>query len=167
MQEEKKNRKKKKTWIIILIILVAAVIAAAGIVYYRNQKKETNTNVSAEVVPWDTDIEGGESTPKADDEIIIPGYTRMKMKANQKEQTVSMGNPADNTCYFVIVLKLTDGTVLFESDYLKPGEGVRQITMNQELEAGTYQAEIEYQCYSLEDKSPLNSGSAEFELNVQ
>lgn len=165
MQEEQKNRKKKKTWIVIIMILVAAVIAAAGIVYYLNQKKETNTNVAAEVVPWDTDIE--ESAPKTDDEIIIPGYAKMTMKANQKEQTVSMGNPADNTCYFVIVLKLTDGTVLFESDYLKPGEGMRQITMNQELEAGTYQAVIEYKCYSIEDKSPLNGGSAEFELDVQ
>lgn len=34
------------------------------------------------------------------------------MKANTKEQTVSIGNPADNdeSCIFVIVLKLEDGT---------------------------------------------------------
>lgn len=167
MQEENRNKKKKKTRIVIIIILVAAAIAATGIVYYLNRNKETNTNVAAEVVPWDTDIEDEEETPKTENEIIIPGYTKMTMKANQKEQMVSMGNPADNTCYFVIVLKLTDGTVLFESDYLKPGEGMKQITMNQELEAGTYQAVIEYKCYSLEDKSPLNGGSAEFELEVQ
>lgn len=166
MKEEKKNGKKKK-WIIILIILVAAAVAAAGTVYYLNQKKETNTNVAAEVVPWDTDIKEEEKTQTTEDEIIIPGYTKMTMKANQKEQAVSMGNPAANTCYFVIVLRLTDGTVLFESDYLKPGEGIRQITMNQELEAGTYEAEIDYQCYSLEDKSPLNNGTAEFTLEVQ
>lgn len=157
--------KKKTTWIVIIIILVAAALAAAGIAYYLNQNKEKNSNVAAEVVPWDTDIE--EDTSKADDEIIIPGYAKMTMKANQKEQTVSMGNPADNDCYFIIVLKLADGTVLFESDYLKPGEGMRKITMNQELESGTYQGIIEYKCYSMEDKSPLNGGSAEFELNVQ
>lgn len=49
----------------------------------------------------------------------------MAMKANTKEQTVSIGNPADNDCIFVIVLKLEDGTILFESQELKPGEGPR------------------------------------------
>lgn len=160
------KRSKKKTLIVIIILLVAAALAAAGIVYYMNRNKEKNTNVAAEVVPWDTDIKP-EDTSNAADEIIIPGYAKMTMTANQKEQTVSMGNPADNQCYFVIVLKLEDGTVLYESDYLKPGEGMRKITMNQELKAGTYKAVIEYKCYSLEDKSPLNGGSAEFELNVQ
>lgn len=99
--------------------------------------------------------------------ILIPGYTSMVMKANTKEQTVSIGNPADNDCIFVIVLKLEDGTKLFESQELKPGEGLENITLDQELEAGEYQAVIEYKCYSLEDKSPLNGGSAEFKLYVK
>lgn len=55
--------------------------------------------------------------------ILIPGYTSMVMKANTKEQTVSIGNPADNDCIFVIVLKLEDGTKLFESQELKPAAG--------------------------------------------
>ena len=60
-----------------------------------------------------------------------------------------------------------DGTKLFESQELKPGEGLENITLDQELEAGEYQAVIEYKCYSLEDKSPLNGGSAEFKLYVK
>ena len=131
---------KKKTKIIIGI-LIAAVIAAAGITWYvMNQKNQKTGNSSAEVVAWDVDIE---------------------------EQTVSIGNPADNDCIFVIVLKLEDGTILFESQELKPGEGLENITLDQELEAGEYQAVIEYKCYSLEDKSPLNGGSAEFKLYVK
>lgn len=141
-------KKKKK---IIIGILIAAVIAAAGITWYvMNQKNQKTGNSSAEVVAWDVDIE--EEEPSQEKGILIPGYTSMVMKANTKEQTVSIGNPADNDCIFVIVLKLEDGTKLFESQELKPGE---------------YQAVIEYKCYSLEDKSPLNGGSAEFKLYVK
>ena len=42
-----------------------------------------------------------------------------------------------------------------------------EFPLDQELEAGEYQAVIEYKCYSLEDKSPLNGGSAEFKLYVK
>ena len=129
---------KKKTKIIIGI-LIAAVIAAAGITWYvMNQKNQKTGNSSAEVVAWDVDIE--EEEPSEEKGILIPGYTSMVMKANTKEQTVSIGNPADNDCIFVIVLKLEDGE---------------------------YQAVIEYKFYSLEDKSPLNGGSAEFKLYVK
>ena len=89
------------------------------------------------------------------------------MKANTKEQTVSIGNPADNTCNFIIVLKLADGTKLFESEELKPGEGLEEISIEQELETGEYQAVIEYKCYAIEDNSPLNGGSTEFQLYVK
>ena len=129
----------KKKIKIIIGILIAAVIAAAGITWYvMNQKNQKTGSSSAEVVAWDVDIE--EEEPSEEKGILIPGYTSMVMKANTKEQTVSIGNPADNDCIFVIVLK---------------------------LEAGEYQAVIEYKCYSLEDKSPLNGGSAEFKLYVK
>ncbi len=137
-KRKQKNKMKKKIKIIIGI-LIAAVIAAAGITWYvMNQKNQKTGNSSAEVVAWDVDIE--EEEPSEEKGILIPGYTSMVMKANTKEQTVSIGNPADNDCIFVIVLK---------------------------LEAGEYQAVIEYKCYSLEDKSPLNGGSAEFKLYVK
>lgn len=127
---------KKKTKIIIGI-LIAAVIAAAGITWYvMNQKNQKTGNSSAEVVAWDVDIE--EEEPSEEKGILIPGYTSMVMKANTKEQTVSIGNPADNDCIFVIVLKLEDGTKLFESQELKPGEGLENITLDQELEAGEF-----------------------------
>ena len=50
-----------------------------------------------------------------------------------KQKDGSIGNPADNDCIFVIVLKLEDGTKLFESQELKPGEGLENITLDQEL----------------------------------
>lgn len=158
---------KKKRTVLIAVILLAAVIAiAGGAIYWKQKDARKNTVTSATVVPWDVQIEE-EKIPETKGKILIPGYSRMVMKANTKQQTVSMGNPADNDCYFVIVLQLEDGTELFKSDYLKPGEGYEQIVLNQELEPGEYQAVVRYYCYTLEDKSALNGGSSEFQLIVE
>lgn len=155
----------KKRTKILLIGIIAAAVAAAGIaIFLLISKEEEKANTSASVVPWDVEIQ---EEAKQEDEILIPGYDSMVMKANTKEQKVNMGNPADNTCYFVIVIRLADGTQLYQSDYLKPGEGLEEITLERELEVGEYQAVIEYNCYSLEDKSTLNNGSVEFQLNVR
>ena len=157
---------KRKTKTIIIIILIAAAIAAAGIIWFvMNQKKGEAKQTSAQVGEWDVDIEP--EKPGEKKQILIPGYTIMVMKANTKEQTVSIGNPADNACNFIIVLKLADGTKLYESQELKPGEGLEEISIEQELEEGEYQAVIEYKCYAIEDNSPLNGGSAEFQLYVK
>lgn len=158
---------KKKRWIVIILIVVAA-LAASGIVYMRqNQRNKEKKATAATVVPWDLELENEEVPEKEDGKILLPGYERMVMSANTKEQELNVGNPSDNDCYFVIVLKLADGTELFTSDYLKPGEGLKQVTINQELKTGEYQAVIEYRCYSMEDKSTLNGGSCEFTLIVQ
>lgn len=150
---------------LIIIIVVVAAFAAACIAFFALKERKGRNNSSANVVAWDVDIEEDE-LPETD-EILIPGYDSMTMTANTKEQAVSMGNPADNNCYFIIILKLEDGTKLYESEYLKPGEGLKEITMEQELEPGEYQAIIEYKCYSLEDRSSLNGGNAQFNLIVK
>lgn len=156
----------KKRTLIIIVGIVATAIAVAGIAFFASYDRKKWANTSAEVVPWDVKIEEEKETSK-EDEILIPGYVSMAMDANTREQTVSIGNPADNNCLFIIVLKLLDGTILYESEYLKPGEGLKKITINQELDSGEYQAVIEYKCYSIEDKSPLNGGNVEFQLIVK
>lgn len=160
---------KKTVNIPILIVILAAVIGVAGGLFYMNRQKQEAAQkaaVAAEVVPWDVEIPE-ETIPEKEGRILIPGYDRMVMAADTKVQNVNMGNPADNNCYFVIVLQLEDGTVLFESDYLKPGEGYQQIVLEQTLPAGEYQAVLQYHCYTLEDKSTLNGGSCEFQLVVE
>lgn len=157
---------KKKRVILIVVIIIIAAVVAGGLVWMKgkNQTQE-KANTSATVVPWDVEIP--EEMPQEDGRILLPGYSSMQMAANTTKQTVNIGNPSKNNCYFIIVLKLADGTELFRSDYLKPGEGVSDITINEALEPGERTAVVEYQCFSLEDKSPLNGGSSEFTLIVK
>ena len=113
---------KKKRVILIVVIIIAAAVAACGFFWLKshNTKSQEKQNTSATVVPWDVEIP--EEMPQEAGKILLPGYSSMEMKAGTVEQTVSIGNPSKNNCYFVIVLKLEDGTELFTSDYLKPGD---------------------------------------------
>ncbi len=133
----------------------------------KNDEEMTADISSGEVVAWDIDIDVDEDTAGAWGSIQIPGYESMTFAAGETVQTVDIGNPAANSCYFVITIKLEDGTQLFQSGYLEPGQGYTSIELTQSLEAGEYIAVIQYECYSLEDKSALNGASSEFRLIVK
>ena len=54
--------------------------------------------------------------------ISIPGMNGIYLKANQTKQTVDFFNPEENQCYFIISLYLSDGTLIYKSDYIEPGD---------------------------------------------
>ncbi|MCD8364925.1 MAG: hypothetical protein LUC83_03775 [Clostridiales bacterium] len=167
MTEEKKrdtNRKIKILVIVLAVIIVIAAVLLAWLLFSKKEEESAQTG-SGEVVAWDVDIE--EDTAGATEGIQIPGYESMVFTAGETTQSVNMGNPSDNSCYFVITLLLEDGTELFRSDYLEPGSGFETIELSRTLDAGEYTAIIQYECYSLEDESELNGASSEFQLIVQ
>ena len=90
------------------------------------------------------------------------------MKAGEKSLKLSIGNPKDNKCGFYATLKLEDGTVLYESELLKPGYGLTEVPLNKTLESGEYTAMVVYKCVTLdEEETPLNSAESEFKLIVK
>ena len=63
--------------------------------------------------------------------------------------------------------KRADGTVLYESPLLKPGQGLEEVPLNKTLDKGEYEAIVEYNCVLLEDgTTPLNSAESGFRLYV-
>lgn len=112
--------------------------------------------------------------------ISIPGYESLELKAGTKKQSVNFYNPKENTCYFRISLVIKYGadtangkegnvgeeTVLWTSEMIEPGEHVKSIKLSKELESGEYTATLKYECFRLQDKSPLNGSNVELTLNV-
>ena len=112
--------------------------------------------------------------------ISIPGYESLDFKAGKTKQSVDFYNPDDNTCFFRISLVLKDETdtangeegnageetVLWTSDFIEPGEHVQSIKLRKELESGEYTATLKYECFRLQDKTPLNGSNVELTLNV-
>lgn len=57
--------------------------------------------------------------------------------------------------------------MLFESGLLEPGTGFEQIELTQTLEAGTYEAWVHYQGYSMDEEPELlNASDSAFTLTV-
>ena len=113
--------------------------------------------------------------------ISIPGYESLDFKTGKTKQSVDFYNPDENTCFFRISLVVKDETdtangelgnageetVLWTSDMIEPGEHVKSIKLSKELESGEYTATLKYECFRLQDKSPLNGSNVELMLKVQ
>lgn len=115
--------------------------------------------------------------------ISIPGYESLEFKAGTKKQSVSFYNPEENTCYFRIslVLKSDNGTeaggtagdseakeeILWSSELIEPGEELKSIKLDKELDSGDYPATLKYECFRLTDKTPLNGSDIELTLTVR
>ena len=112
--------------------------------------------------------------------ISIPGYESLDFKAEKKKQSVNFYNPEENTCYFRISLVLkenggsetgsegdADEDILWTSDLVKPGEEVKSIKLDKELDSGDYPAILKYECFSLKDETPLNGSNVELILEVR
>lgn len=161
--KKKKGRylaKKKFPALLLFLILIALFLI--GMVLITNQKEELQT------------ILGEKATESKDNNqfansIAIPGYEAITLEANTKKQSTALQNPSHNNCLFKITLILEDGTVLWVSDYVKPGEISNNIKLSKELEPGTYPNSIlKYECFTMDGSlSPLNGAETKLTLWVK
>ena len=139
--------------VILVIILLCLTIWA---LFFR----QTETAITPKDRPTET-------VEKNDNAISIPGYEGISFKADEKQQTVALNNPPQNDCYFIITLKLADGTELWQSEKIKPGKQTEAICLNQTLASGNYPAILHYDCYTLDSKmAPLNGAETKLTLHV-
>lgn len=161
------SSKKKKYWILLFLLLVILAVGTMAVVHFTRQEEQTGGNASVDpnASAWDDGIDAGET--EITDNILVPGYSGAEMKAGDTVLKLRIGNPEENTCYLQATLQLEDGTVLYESGLLEPGMGFEQVELNQMLEAGTYEALVHYQGYSMdEEQSQLNGVDSAFTLTV-
>ena len=108
-----------------------------------------------------------EANPGSGENIAIPGYEKLSFAAGKTAQTVNLKNPAENACTFVLSLTLDDGTTLWTGEALKPGEAFTRITLSKALDAGSYAATLHYDCYTIEENTPLNGAEIQLTLEVK
>lgn len=162
-----KNSRKKKYWILLIVLLVILAAGIVAVVYFTRQEEPAGGNASVDpnASAWDDGIDSSET--EITDNILVPGYSGAEMKAGDTILKLRIGNPEENTCYLQATLQLEDGTVLYESGLLEPGTGFEQIELSQTLEAGTYEAMVHYQGYSMdEEQNQLNGVDSAFTLTV-
>lgn len=105
-------------------------------------------------------IETAGSVVKNNGTISIPGYQELLLKADSRDQDLTLFNPPENNCFFQIELMLDDGTLLWQSDLIEPGYSSLPIKLVKPLEEGSYTGSVlKYSCYSMEDSSKQLNGA--------
>lgn len=154
-------RKHKKTIISVLVvfsILMLILLLRSCQQRMPSIEEPTSTTNSLDFIP---------ASDREADTITIPAVSGIYLKAGQLHQTVDfIHNPEKNKCYFQIQLLLSDNTLIWESDYIKPSESIKEIELLQTLERGIYKnCKLIFHCYSLDEKKPLNGGQITLEIN--
>ena len=149
--ESQKNQKP-----VIILLTVAVVLLAAILVLTVNRPQKQQAKL-----PNGEEIQQSGPVEKKPDSIAIPGYEGITLKADSKEQEIGFPNPAQNTCYFQISLILEDGTTLWQSELVKPGEISKSITLNEPLAAGVYpNSLLKFDCYTMDGSMRSLNGAA-------
>ncbi len=139
---------------VVVIIALFLILRACNYNSGYNKSTDESTSKPLDFVPI------GEAN-----RITIPAVTGLALNAGSIHQTVNLHNPSENSCFFVISIYLSDDTLIYESDYLAPSEQLNEIELTQELQRGIYRnCRMVYSCYSLNDKTPLNSGETIIEI---
>ena len=117
-------------WVIISLLLLIIMIGFLIFVLLKPEQIKTE-------LPNGQQMENTGNIEKNSDSIAIPGYEAITLKADTIQQTIGLPNPPQNMCYFQITLLLEDGTVLWQSDLVEPGEISAPIKLTQTLKKGT------------------------------
>ena len=76
--------------------------------------------------------------PAGSTNAVITTSTGFYLRSYTTEQEIHFENPEDNPFGLIVEVYLGDGTLLYKSDYIAPGESVDNITLEQKLAPGTY-----------------------------
>ena len=169
----RKSKRKRQTsgQRTVIICLVLLLLVAAGVIVLLVTRNNSNPEVGLKAestVQTSQQDNGGLVVPERPEMLDVTAYESIRLKANTLEQSVRFENPVQNNCWLVITLSLEDGTMLWKSEELQPGQVVRNITLNQSLAAGEYEnAVLSYQHWTYDqEKKQLNGAETLVTLTV-
>src|SRR6266403_3207874 len=117
-----------KKRIIIASVCAVAVILSGLIGFYLGK---------GAVVPASSVVEKTEANS-----IFVPGYDYMSMKAGEKTIPARLYNPERNNCLIEAAIILPDGTEIFRSGKLNPGDTLDTLNLSRTVPAGMYERTI-------------------------
>lgn len=143
------ERKKSKTWLIVLLIILLLIAAGAGgLLWWKNTHRiDETTRYWFDKMAQDGTLEG--KTPQEIqgvlDSIVEEGMFNVSINARavfdngKSEGSLGMENIPENRYYArVTLLNDNDGSVLYESKGIKPGQYIDKIKLKKNLAAGEY-----------------------------
>ena len=152
----------KKRVIATAVVLSVALVLAGAYTGYQVAGRANNSPLSAE--------EPQQYGVGAVGSIAIPGYDKLTFMAGESTQYVSLENPAQNDCSFIISIALPDGTELYKSGLIAPGTVIDLLRLKNTPAAGVYEnATLSYSCWSVDadgEITEINGANTFFTLEV-
>ena len=160
MSEKEGQKDPRNTLLIVLaVIAILAILVAVWAIRTRNEN-----------APPMQDSELSETTAEPveplTNQIALPQFAWIYLAADTTQQTQTFQNPPQNFAQFRVSIVL-DGDTLWESELLKPGETSAPVVLSRPLEAGEYEANLVYVCFTDDDSmSQLNGANSPITLKV-
>lgn len=160
--------------IIILGVCMAAVTLSAVLIGYSFGSSHAAAVVAPAAVAALQEVTPApvQETPQAATQgitagsIAVPGFERLKAEG-QTLHAAGVSNPTQNTCYFIVSIILPDGSEVYRSSYLAPGQSLGDVELSKPLTPGTYEGAVaRYSCFAIADMRPLNGADVSFVLEV-
>lgn len=151
----------KKNYIPMVLLLLLALCFITFIIcsyiWLSNEAKKLDPNASDYAPSTKLDLETDPNN------IAIPGYKDIKIKAGTDTAYVALWNPTNNPCLFKFTIKLTEGDkILYESGLVAPGKAITEVKLNQIIPAGEHEISIDVETFALDDaEKRLNGGVVE------
>lgn len=133
------------------------------------------SNISNQSVkePWTPVIDSGiydtltdGDTDISSQSIQINGFTDWSLPAGKTENLpILLKNPKGNPCYFTFSIVLSNGTVLYESKQVPPGNCISSVTINQPMDEGEYTAELVIHTNDTRTGAPMNSAKSKITIH--
>lgn len=154
-----RRRSASPATIVLAVLLVIALGVIAWLLIQGGNEKP----------PDNPQPEQTEPVEKLTDSIDLPGYEWIPLTSGKLEQEQTFPNPPQNFCWIRVSLLLEDGTNLWTSELVAPGESSEPVVLSQTLEPGEYKnAVLKYECFRMDDElSPLNGGEVHLTLKVK
>ena len=166
------NERRKKIILFggLAVLLVIAVVLCAWLFRAEDEPPEESQAVTESgILKEDSNVEdyvGKHKPTHQDNSIAIPGFQVLRLKANSLEQEPGFYNPEVNKSYFVIEVRLDDGTLLYKSDLIAPGKAIYKAQFSESLPEGSYSATVIYHCYALDSLEERNGAKIKIKVEV-
>ena len=163
--ESHTSTKKRQNSRILIILLCILLAAAIGVIIWLITSGKISVISGAD----NGNKQGGLVVPERQEMIQVTAYESLELKADTLQQDVHLSTISDNECITVMSLVLADGTELWQSGELYPGQIVLSITLSQPLSAGEYpDTVLRYQHFALDkEKTRLNNADTLLILKVK
>lgn len=139
--------------LLIPIVLIILIIMGGLFAWYSQQSKVPGLDKTAIAYQMPNGAKNDDPS-----RIMMPFFDVINVTKDGQGQMVLL-NPDGNECYFKYILTLTDeNKKIYESGLIKPGMAVTEWKLNENLEAGEYNATLQIETSDINDYTQKANG---------